>query len=263
MRLGAKGGWGTTQMADGSSTGPGREIGVSTFSPEIGEAIRARVVAGESVAAVCRSQGMPCRNTVRAWTHSHPEFGAALLAALRGARTAARMADRARWARHEAARLPHGRGSTYRQEVGEAICERLAEGESLTAIARDANLPSYGTIYRWLSRHPEFQQMYVEAREIQAHHYFDEARDVAQAATPGSVWVSRLQFDIIRWQTARLAPHKYCERLLVDAAISARRAQEDPTREPMTVIVKRFCDVTPEDEAEADATEAWFEARGR
>jgi len=31
----------------------------------------------------------------------------------------------------------------------------------------------------------------------------------------------------------------------------------------MQVIVKRFTDVTPEDEAEADATEAWFEARGR
>jgi len=249
-------------MADGSS-GPGREIGVSTFSPEIGEAIRARVAAGESVAAVCRGEGMPCRNTVRTWTHTHPEFGAALLAALRAARTAARTADRARWARHEAARTPHGRGSTYRPEVGEAICERLAAGESLTSIARDESLPTYATILRWVSRHPDFQEMYVQAREIQAHHFFDEARDVAQAATPGSVWVSRLQFDIIRWQTARLAPHKYCERLLVDAAISARRAEEDPLRQPMQVVVKRFTDVTPEDEAEADATEAWFEARGR
>jgi hypothetical protein len=31
----------------------------------------------------------------------------------------------------------------------------------------------------------------------------------------------------------------------------------------MTVIVKRFSDVTPEEEAAADATEARYEARGR
>jgi transposase-like protein len=249
-------------MADGSS-GPGREIGVSAFSPEIGEAIRARVAGGESVAAVCRGEGMPCRNTVRAWTRAHPEFGGALLSALREARAAARTADRARWARHEAARRPHGRGSTYRPQVGEAICARLAGGESLTAIARDEGLPTYATILRWVSRHADFQEMYVQAREIQAHYFFDEARDVAQAATPGSVWVSRLQFDIIRWQTARLAPHKYCERLLVDAAISARRIEEDPSRQPLQVIVKKFSEVTPEEQAEAEATEARFQARGR
>ncbi|HEX3887455.1 MAG TPA: hypothetical protein VHW05_08155 [Phenylobacterium sp.] len=238
-------------------------VGESKFTAEIGEEIVARVSAGENVRAICQDPEMPCRNTVRTWTHQHPEFGAELLAATKGARIAARMRDRARWDAHEARRHPRGRGSTYRRELGETICERLAEGESLTSIVRDEGLPSYATILRWVNRHPDFQEMYVQAREIQAHHYFDEARDVALAATPNSVWVSRLQFDIIRWQTARLAPQKYCERLIVDAAISARRVREDPRRAPMTVILKRFTEVTAEDEAEHDATQALFERRRR
>jgi len=36
------------------------------------------------------------------------------------------------------------------------------------------------------------------------------------------------------------------------------RSPKDPAKGPMTVIVKRFSDVTPEDEAEHDATEALF-----
>ncbi|MGZ3375509.1 MAG: terminase small subunit-like protein [Phenylobacterium sp.] len=238
-------------------------VGESKFAPEIGDAIVARVGAGESITAICRDEAMPCRNTVKTWSRQHPEFGAELMAAMRGARLAARLRDRARWAAHEAARRPRGRGSTYRREVGEAICERLANGESLTAIARDEGLPSYATILRWVSRHADFQALYVEAREIQAHYYFDEARDVARAATPGSVWVSRLQFDIIRWQTARLAPHKYSERVVVEAAISARRIEDDPRLQPMTVIVKRYGDVTAEDLAEHDATQAAFARLGR
>jgi hypothetical protein len=33
---------------------------------------------------------------------------------------------------------------------------------------------------------------------------------------------------------------------------------DDPRRQPMTVIVKRFSDVTPQDEADHDETEAAF-----
>jgi hypothetical protein len=69
---------------------------------------------------------------------------------------------------------------------------------------------------------------------------------VGRGATPKSVWADRLRFDIIRWQTARLAPRKYCERL-VAAGIAA-----EPADEGLTVIIKRFSDVTEEEEREAD-----------
>jgi len=221
-------------MADGG----GRQLwrpGESKFAPALGQAICARVEAGEAIAAICREPQMPCRNTVRAWTRAHPEFGAKLLAAMRAVRTAARLEDRRIWGKLDAERHPRGRGSTYRREIGETICLRLAHGESLTSIGRDPAMPTYATILRWVSRHDDFQEMYVQARKLQADYFFDEARDVAQAATPGNVWVSRLQFDVIRWQTARLAPHKYCETLVVEAG---RKAEAGDGR--LTINVVRF-----------------------
>jgi hypothetical protein len=229
-------------MADGWA-GRAWSPGESTYAPEVGRAICARVAAGESLTRMCKAADLPCRGTVRNWSRNHPEFGGALMAAMKAARTASRLADRARWNAHEARRRPRGRGSTYTPEIGEAICLRLAHGESLTSIGRDPALPTYATILRWVSRHADFQDMYVQARRIQADWLFDESRDVALAATPGNVWVARLQFDIIRWQTARLAPKKYCEKLLIEAArgeddvdqVLIAKFVEGPNGEPLVI----------------------------
>jgi hypothetical protein len=61
-----------------------------------------------------------------------------------------------------------GRASTYTPAVGHAICERLMAGESLTAIARDPEMPAYGTILGWVSRHADFEDAYQAARSAQA-----------------------------------------------------------------------------------------------
>jgi len=255
-------------MADGNADERWRVVTqpiVSHDAPDLGEAIVARVAAGESLTAVCREAGMPSADTVRAWAAASPGFAEALDGAFRRARITQRLADRRR-AAERAARPSRagGRVSTYTRQLGEAICERLANGESLTAIGRDPALPCYRTMLQWVSRHREFEDMYVEARRIQADFLFDEARDVAQAATPEGVWVSRLQFDVIRWQTARLAPRKYCERLVIlegSAALAAEAAEAAGTAGGMTVIVKRFSDVTPEEVAEAEAYAARTDRR--
>jgi hypothetical protein len=235
------------------------------FSEALGRAVCARVAAGESLMAVCRGAGMPHRTTLQHWKARHPEFRAALAAAMLAARTAWRLRDRAAAAERAARPKPlkGGKPSTYTPEVGEAICRRLAGGETAVSIGRDPDMPCAGTIYGWVKRHPEFQEAYVLARELQSDYLCDEAREVALGATPKSVWADRLRFDTIRWMTARMAPKKYCERLILEAEIAAIRAARDLDRGEMTVIVKRFSDITPDDEAEHDATEALFEARER
>ena len=226
-------------MADGELAGSAWrrpfEPGVSLFDPDVGAAICARVAAGESLNAICKGREGPCRNTVRAWMTAHPEFGEALRASMREARVAARARDRRRAAAAPALKPGMGRPSRYGRALAEAICERLANGESLTSIGRDPAMPSYATILRWVGRYPEFADLYVEARQMQADYLFDEARDVAQAATAGNVWVSRLRFDVIRWQAARLRPHKYCERLVVAGELRNAAAPE-----PMEIQVVKF-----------------------
>jgi hypothetical protein len=238
------------------------------FSDEIGAAICARVEAGESLSRVCRGPEMPNATTVYDWARERPAFGLALSQAMRTARVAQRMVDRAKAAaRLAAGRDRRGRWSTFTPELGREICERIANGESLKAVGQDPAMPCAATILRWAAEFPDFGNDYAHARQLMADVLFDEAREVALGTTPATVWADRLRFDTIRWMTARMAPKKYCERVVVEAEVAARRADEDDdpfgARAPMTVIVKRFGDVTPEEEAAAAETEAWFAARGR
>jgi len=240
-------------MADGAGApaqGAGRAVvKYVRFSEALGETICARVAGGESLIGVCRDEGMPHPTTVQAWAQARPRFGAALSAAQKDARVAARLADRARAAaRFAAGRDNRGRWSTYTPEIGEEICRRMADGESLKAIGRDPAMPCAATILNWARQYPAFGDAYALARAQMADVLFDEAREVALAATPQTVWAERLRFDVIRWMTARMAPKKYCERVAVEASIAERRAAADVDRQPVTVVIRRFTDA-PDPEA--------------
>ncbi|WP_296599781.1 hypothetical protein [Phenylobacterium sp.] len=275
--------------AAGAVGRPGRAApGVSVYSEAVGREICAAVAAGRSLMEVCAEPGRPHRTTVRGWERAHPEFGMAMREAYAQARLGARMRDRQARAEFEArklavrggagpgtgaARRRGGKASSYTRALGALICARLAQGESLTSITRDEAMPCYGTVYGWLKRHPAFEAMYVEAREAQAEYLFDEARDVALAASPATVALARLQFDVIRWQAARLSPKKYLERLVVvDAVAGARiaaaeaearaRQAEPPVSYSIThfeVMDGRVLAAPPRNEREA---QAWVEATG-
>jgi hypothetical protein len=237
------------------------------FSEDLGRAIVARVATGETLASVCRSPGMPHRLTATNWRQRYPEFGAAMAEAALASRTARIAEERAvaaRWMARPKRRS--GRRPMFTPELGEAICERLADGESLLAICRDPKMPGMPTVFRWVREYPAFGDAYAVARREQADYLLDEAREVALGATPKSVWADRLRFDTIRWMTARLAPKKYCEPILLARAAAEIRAEEAEARgdgEGLTVIVKKFSDITPEEYAAHDATERDWAARRR
>jgi hypothetical protein len=237
---------------------------VSVWSPALGAAVVARVAAGESISAVCETPGMPDRHTVNNWKDAHPEFGAALAAAMRSARLDARARDRAAMAARPL-RAGIGRPSTYSLAKARTICERLSNGESLTSIGRDPDMPCFGAILAWVKKYPEFADIYAEARQLFADCMFDEARDVAQASTHATVWSDRLRFDTIRWMTARMAPKKYCERLVIDAGIAERRAEPKARLQIDVVNFHRDPNgkVLAAPPRNADEAAAWQEAYGK
>lgn len=266
--------------AAGGMARPGAAApGLSVYSEEMGAEICRAVVSGRSLMAACAEPGRPHRTTVRNWARSHPEFGEALREAYREARVSVRMRDRQKAAEDKArmAADPPRRGGKacgYTLALAEAICARLEEGESLTSIGRDPAMPCYGTILKWVKTYPEFEEMYVAARETQGHWLFDEARDVALAATRATWPVARLQFDVIRWQAARLAPKKYLERLVAAEAMAGRGVGDGPghgaDREPLHIVFSamhfeigpngKVLAAPPRNAAEA---QAWIDATGR
>lgn len=231
----------------------------SAYTPEFGRAVCERVAQGMTLAAIGREPGMPERTTIYRWAAAFPEFAGALQEAMRAVRVARRVRERASRAAARALQLADPRGNSgrasclYTREIGAAICERIAEGESLRAICQDPEVPHLSTIYNWLKAFPEFDDMYVEARQRQAQTLMDEVRDLGLSTTPATAWSDRLHFDTLRWLTARLAPTKFCEKVMAVEAMRAPR--DDPAGGGMTVIVKRYTDITPEEEARANEGE--------
>jgi len=238
----------------------GKERAAAThYSEALAGRIVARVAGGESVPKACRGPGMPHPSTVYAWARAEPRFARALAAAHQDARRAKLKAQRAaaaaRWAR---GRDPRGRWSLYTPELGEEVCWRIIEGRTLTMIGADPEMPCAGTILNWAKTIPEFEDRYAQAKAMQADVMFDAAHDEAMAATPANVWAQKLKVDSIFKRVARMKPRKYCERVVAAEAIVEARAEDDPDRGGLTVIIKRPEDITEEEHENARLTEAGY-----
>jgi len=106
-----------------------------------------------------------------------------------------------------------GRPTDYTQEIADAICERIADGESLRSICSGGDMPNKSTVFRWLARHEEFGDQYARAREAQADSLFDDVLDIANSAAPETVQVARLQVDARKWMAGKLRPKKYADKV--------------------------------------------------
>lgn len=122
-----------------------------------------------------------------------------------------------------------GRPSTYTPEIAALICERLATGESLRAICRDAGMPHRATVHRWLIDNVQgFCDQYARAREIGLDELAEEALAIADTPVEGvrreesddgykevredMLGHRKLQVDTRKWLLSKLAPKKYGEK---------------------------------------------------
>ena len=200
------------------------------YSPELGREICRRLAAGESQHALARE----------------PDFGAAYEAAKLAGRMRQlaldRRADQPRMWRKMLTRKGRRGGSVspYTPELGEAICLRIAGGESVLAIGADPAMPCCVTIYNWARRNDDFREMYLRAKEMAADLLFDLSREIAMEATEASVRSDRLRIETLRWHTAMLAPKKYGTRRALGP--EAGEGAGVGERQPFTVLIQRFAD---------------------
>ncbi|WAL81325.1 terminase [Pandoraea sp. XJJ-1] len=78
-----------------------------------------------------------------------------------------------------------GRQSTFSQEVADAICERVAEGEPLRAICREEGMPAWRTVYHWTEDIPEFAAHIARARVMGREAIFEDTLIIADTPEEG------------------------------------------------------------------------------
>lgn len=120
--------------------------------------------------------------------------------------------------------------SPYADGTFDAICERIANGESLKAICEGEGMPDKATVFRWLAANESMRDKYALAREAQADSLFDDILSIADDGTNDWMeknfgeetrWVengealrrSQLRIDARKWMAGKLRPKKYGEKL--------------------------------------------------
>ena len=112
-----------------------------------------------------------------------------------------------------------GSVSILTPQLAEAICLRIAGGETVLALSADPAMPCAGSIYGWARRDDGFREMYLRAKEIAADLHFDLAYEVAMEATEDSVRGDRLRVQQLRWRLALSEPKKYGVRRMLGPAV--------------------------------------------
>jgi hypothetical protein len=168
---------------------------------------------------VLREAGMPSAQSVAVWARDRPEFAADLLEARRAGGRPARAGGK-------------GCGGvwTYCEETAHAIFERLCEGESLTAIARDPTMPSLSTIFYWRRKIPGFAETVRVAKEIQAERFCDLGWEMVEAASPETAYLTHVRLTQLRWMTGVMAPRVY----------RLKPVEPAGEREELKVLIRRF-----------------------
>jgi hypothetical protein len=119
-----------------------------------------------------------------------------------------------------------GRPSGFNEEIAREICERLATGQSMGAIAELGHMPTMPTMWAWIRKEPSFFSDYMRAREEQAHVLFDQCLDIADdtandllvaedgTVTANTIAVTRakLRIDTRMRMAAKMSPKVYSER---------------------------------------------------
>lgn len=141
--------------------------------------------------------------------------------------------------------MPRGRPTDYTEEITIAICNRLSVGESLNEICKDAEMPDKSTVFRWIGRHPEFNDKYAKAKVVGIEALAEDLLDIADNSAndwmtkndpdnPGfllngdSVQRSRLRIDTRKWILSKLAAKKYGEKVdhTIDGTLAHKHTVE-------------------------------------
>lgn len=104
-----------------------------------------------------------------------------------------------------------GRTTIYNDDLGFAICARVANAESVRSICRDPTMPALQTIFRWLREKEDFAKSYAIAKEECAEAMVEDIMEIADDLA-GDVQRDKLRVDARKWVAGKLK-RKYSDRV--------------------------------------------------
>lgn len=109
-----------------------------------------------------------------------------------------------------------GRPTIFSEELADALCERIASGESLRAICAGDDMPGDTTVFRWLSQDSIFREQYARAKAAAMDKMAEDILHIAdgtEGEAGDDVQRAKLRVDTRKWLMSKLAPKKYGDRI--------------------------------------------------
>jgi hypothetical protein len=142
---------------------------------------------------------------------------------------------------------------SYDATKAEAICARLADGESLRSICRDKGMPDEKTVRTWALDNTEgFYPQYARAREIGYERLAEEILMIADTPQVGQKSVSkatgmeiteadmiehrRLQVDARKWMLSKMLPKRFGDKLELGGELTVKRPATELTDDELAAI---------------------------
>ena len=209
-------------MADGGEGGVrldvrGRRVGHREgwvrFSAKLMREICHRIAAGESMREICAEPGMPHRSSVQTWVRSSPRLKK-LLARARAA---------AGWGGPTGGRRP-----MWCEVTAQEIFARMCEGETMTDICAEPDMPSLALVYRWRLSRPEFARAVSLAQQVQAERFCDLGWKIAEKVTPEDAYATKIKLEQLRWTAGARAPGRFGRFKAVDSDVTLEAPPEPP-----------------------------------
>lgn len=133
------------------------------------------------------------------------------------------------------------RPTSYTLELAAEIVQRLAAGEVLAAICKDAHIPHPSTIYRWCETREHLREAMTRAREAGADLLAAQVVEVAD--TERDPQRARVRCDARKWYAGVINPKKYGPKL--DVTVSERPSLSTALKEARQRIARPVHDQQP------------------
>ena len=136
------------------------------------------------------------------------------------------------------------RPTIFTEELAHCICARIADGESLHRICKDADMPSRATVLLWLGsgNRPEFLDQYMAAKEAKADYLADQILEIADccegAERSTEIQAAKLRIEARQWYAKVTAPKKYSDRLAVDQKTEHRNSGEMTPEQARSILLE-------------------------
>ncbi len=140
-----------------------------------------------------------------------------------------------------------GRPTLYCLDLAKEICDAIATQALGIQALCDANshFPSPRVLFEWVRKHPEFQQMYAQAKRDQAEVSVDKLKDWTNedhiyidenGKRRVDVPLLRVKIDTVKWEASKLIPRVYGER----GSLKEADSESEENRKEISERIKKL-----------------------